>query len=413
MIPRVVHSVKFSTNQVLLFAAMFLATFSNVAFFRNILTSLAGTPGASGHVLSIALILLCTLVITLTLFSSRALMKPALVIMFLLSSFTAYFMDTYNVIIDSDMISNVMATNSMETADLLTLRLLLYVLLLGVLPSAGVLYIEVERESFSAALGARFRMAGTAILTMALLVMVSSSFYSSFVREHKMLRYYANPLTPFYAIYKSAKQEMGTEHGEFIEIGKDAAIPATDPDRELIIMVVGETARADRFSLNGYERQTNPMLEGKGVISFTGMSSCGTSTAISVPCMFSSLARDDFNDRKARSMENLLDVLDHAGVQVLWRDNNSNSKGVSERVTTQDFRSADNNPVCDVECRDVGMLAGLQDYIDQQDSGDLMIVLHQMGSHGPAYYKRYPASFRRFGPTCDTNELDSLQRMKN
>ncbi len=375
---------------------MFLATCGNVAFFRNIAASLSGAPGVTGHVLSIALILFCALLITLTVFSSRSLIKPALVIMFLFSSLTAYFMDSYNVIIDPDMISNVMATNPMEAWDLLTMRLFLYVLLLGILPSAGVLFIEVERESFLAALAARFKLAGTATLTVALLVVISSAFYSSFLREHKMLRYYANPLTPFYAIYKSVKPALVTEQGEFIEIGKDAEIPATDVDRELIIMVVGETARADRFSLNGYARQTNPMLEGRGVISFTDVSSCGTSTAVSVPCMFSSLDKDGFEGRKARSMGNLLDVLDHAGVHVLWRDNNSNSKGVSERVKTQDFRSADVNPVCDVECRDEGMLAGLQDYIDQQDSGDVLIVLHQMGSHGPAYYKRYPPSFQRF-----------------
>jgi len=39
-------------------------------------------------------------------------------------------------------------------------------------------------------------------------------------------------------------------------------------------------------------------------------------------------------------------------------------------------------------------------------SGDILIVLHQMGNHGPAYYKRYPTSFEKFKPTCRTNELN-------
>jgi lipid A ethanolaminephosphotransferase len=242
---------------------------------------------------------------------------------------------------------------------------------------------------------------------VAFLVIVSSAFYSSFVREHKVLRYYANPLSSFYAIYKSAKKALVTEQREFIAIGKDATVPANDVDRELIVMVVGETVRADRFSLNGYERQTNPMLENHGVVSFTHASSCGTSTVVSVPCMFSNLTQHGFDDSRAKSMENLLDVLDHAGVKILWRDNNSNSKGVSDRVRTEDFRSAEINPICDTECRDEGMLAGLQDFIDQQPSGDVLIVLHQIGSHGPAYFKRYPPSFRKFKPTCDTNQLDT------
>jgi lipid A ethanolaminephosphotransferase len=55
---------------------------------------------------------------------------------------------------------------------------------------------------------------------------------------------------------------------------------------KLTILVVGETARAANFSLNGYTRPTNPELAKEDVISFANASSCGTATAISVPCMF-------------------------------------------------------------------------------------------------------------------------------
>jgi lipid A ethanolaminephosphotransferase len=171
-------------------------------------------------------------------------------------------------------------------------------------------------------------------------------------------------------------------------------------------MVVGETARADRFSLNGYERRTNPLLARLGVISFTDFSSCGTSTAISVPCMFDIHERENFSSSESAATENALDVLRHAGVTVLWRDNNSNSKGVADRIAIEDFHSPETNPVCDTECRDVGMLSGLREYIDRQQSGDILIVLHQMGSHGPAYFKRYPDEFHVFVPTCDTKQLD-------
>lgn len=56
------------------------------------------------------------------------------------------------------------------------------------------------------------------------------------------------------------------------------------------------------------------------------------------------------------------------------------------------------------------MLVGLQEYIDEQKTGDIMIVLHQMGIHGPAYYKRYPASFEKFTPVCRTNELEECSK---
>ena len=80
-------------------------------------------------------------------------------------------------------------------------------------------------------------------------------------------------------------------------------------------------------------------------------------------------------------------------------------KGVALRVTYQDYRTEKNNTLCEDECRDEGMLVGLQEYVNAQ-KGDVLIVLHQMGNHGPAYYKRYPKSFEKFTPTCQTNQVE-------
>jgi lipid A ethanolaminephosphotransferase len=137
------------------------------------------------------------------------------------------------------------------------------------------------------------------------------------------------------------------------------------------------------------------------------MTSCGTSTAISVPCIFSNFTRGQFNNEKAATTENLLDILSHTKkINILWRDNNSNSKGVALRVTYEDYKQPPNNTICDPECRDVGMLVGLQDYINKNKEENIFIVLHQMGNHGPAYYKRYPPTFEKFKPACQTNELE-------
>lgn len=397
---------EFSTNLVLVGAALFLAAFANLAFFRNVLQTLGDPSQATWHVLSIAAMLVCTLVVFLALFSHRQVIKPVLVVLFMASALAAYFMDTYNVLIDASMLDNVAQTNSAEAGDLLTPKLLVYALLLGVVPSLAVLRARLRKRPLGRALGARFALVAGAVGLMALLAVLSSSFYASFLRDHKLLRYYANPVAPVYAVFKTAKQAVRTKKQKLVEVGLDANISGDDPARELVILVLGETARSDRFSLNGYQRHTNPMLEQRDVISFKQVQACGTSTASSVPCIFSLLGHDDFNKTKARSMENLLDVLDHAGVRVLWRDNNSSSKGVSARLGEQDFRSPKLNPMCDIECRDEGMLADLQAFIDQQKTGDVFIVLHQMGSHGPAYFKRYPPEFRIFTPTCDTGQLD-------
>jgi len=209
-----------------------------------------------------------------------------------------------------------------------------------------------------------------------------------------------------YSVYKYAKKTFGSTAVAVQTIGADAAIPAADTDRELIILVVGEAARADRFSLNGYGRETNPLLSKEDVIFYPDMHSCDTSTATSVPCMFSNLTRAGFSSKKARERENVLDIAQRAGVSVLWRDNNSDSKGVALRVPYEDYQDPARNTIFDGEGRDEGMLVGLQNYIDARKSGDILIVLHQMGNHGPAYYKRYPKGFERFTPACQSNQLD-------
>jgi lipid A ethanolaminephosphotransferase len=243
------------------------------------------------------------------------------------------------------------------------------------------------------------------------LLLSFSKFYTSFLREHKSLRYYTNPIYYIYSVSKYINRTFNNAKIIILPIGKDAQVPINDIDRELIILVIGEAARADRFSLNGYQKETNPLLQKEDVISFTNMYSCGTSTAYSVPCMFSILPRDQYNDNKGASTENLLDVLSHTdNINIQWRDNNSSSKGVALRVPYYDYKLPEINPVCDVECRDEGMLVGLQKYIDDQKEGDILIVLHQMGNHGPAYYKRYPAAFEKFTPACKSNQLDECSK---
>ncbi len=395
-----------SSTQLVVGTAVFLTLFTNFALFRNLIDAFASAPWGYAHIASMAAVLLCALTFLLAVLCIGRATKPVLVTLLMVSSVTAYFMDTYNVIIDSDMLHNAVATNAAEAGDLMSWRFALYVLLLGVLPSALVVLIEHRRATFKPAAVSRAKLLAIPLVAAIGLMLLSSGFYASFIREHKALRYYSNPATPIYALLRFADEHIAGANQPLHTIGTDAHIPAADIERELIIMVVGETARADRFSLNGYQRDTNPELAKRKVVSLSHVSACGTSTAISVPCMFALSSRDDFDGKDAPSTENALDVLKHAGVNILWRDNNSSSKHVADRVETQDYRSPDNNTICDVECRDEGMLVGLQEYVDAHPSGDILIVLHQMGSHGPAYYKRYPDAYRKFTPTCDTSQLD-------
>ncbi len=322
-------------------------------------------------------------------------------------------MDTYSVVIDSEMIRNAMQTNLNESLDLFSWKLVVYVLLLGAVPSLIIYKIKIEKRTFKQELIAKTKALGFSLLVIVVLLLSFSKFYTSFFREHKPLRYHVNPIYWIYSIGKYTNATFNSGPIIVKPLGEDAKIihegglgKVKSP--ELIIMVVGEAARADRFSLNGYERETNPLLKKEDIVNFSDVHSCGTATAQSVPCMFSVFDRTDYDHEKGITTENVIDVLKHTGfVNILWRDNNSDSKGVALRVDFEDYRTPKTNTMCDGdECRDEGMLVGLDAYIKKHKGEDILIVLHQMGNHGPAYYKRYPKEFEKFTPVCKTNQLE-------
>jgi len=356
---------------------------------------------------SLGVVLMAAIVIIFTLFSSRYILKPFLIIVLLLSSLVAYFMSSYDIIVDTHMIQNILETNINESADLFSIKQVLYFLILGVLPSIVVYRIKIEPLTFKRAIVEAVQSIVVAVGIAVVIIFAFSKFYTSFFREHKPLRYYSNPTFYLYSIGQYVKQSFSHGLTGLQCIGKDACVVENDGHRELVILVVGEAVRADHFGLNGYSRQTTPLLEKEDVINFTHFMSCGTETAVSVPCMFSSFGREAYDKDIARHTENVLDVLGRAGANVLWRDNNSDSKGVAERMQFEDYKTADKNTMCeDGECRDEGMLVGLQEYINAHPKGDIVIVLHQMGNHGPAYYKRYPKAFEKYTPVCKTNQLE-------
>jgi len=283
--------------------------------------------------------------------------------------------------------------------------MLFYFIFLGLMPSIFVYKADIFQTSLNQQLWLKVRAIILLTVLFVAITYVFSKSYTSLMREYKQLRLFINPSYYVYALGKHVSSQFNTMSTPFNKIGEDAVINRSSKENKLIIVVAGETARADRFTFNGYKRPTNPLLSKQNIINFSQMQSCGTDTAISIPCMFSKFTREDYSNEQGKNTSNLLDILTYANVQVLWRDNNSSSKGVADRVEFEDYRSTDRNMVCDIECRDEGMLYDLQDYIDKNKGKDIVVVLHTMGSHGPAYYKRYPKSFEKFTPVCETNQF--------
>ncbi|MFW3406470.1 phosphoethanolamine transferase [Aliarcobacter butzleri] len=398
-----------SQQRLILFSSIFFTLFYNFSFFKNVIN----TYGFSGlnivYILSMTILLVTLLTFIFTIFSSKYTTKPILITLFVISAFTAYFMDSYGVVIDTEMIRNSLQTNLNESKDLFSFKLVLYVIFLAILPAYFIYKTEIKYKSFKSELFSKLKTILLSLVLILVIIFSFSKFYTSFFREHKPLRYNVNPIFWMYSIGNYINKSMDVAPTTLEEIGKDSKIvEPIEEQKELIILVVGETARADRFSMNGYEKETNPLLKQEKIINFPNMYSCGTSTAHSIPCMFSIFGKDNYSYKKGISTENVLDVLkDTQDIAVLWRDNNSDSKGVALRVDYEDFKTPATNTICnEEECRDEGMLVGLENYIEKNKDRDILIVLHQMGNHGPAYYKRYPKEFEKFTPVCKTNQLE-------
>lgn len=411
IINRLYKPLYFSITPQIIFILLvvgFILLTGNHSLFHEILNIYPLTFNNLPFLISLALFFYALTAVFFIVICFGKLTRWILAIILVIAAQSAYYMDSFGVIIDTVMIDNMMQTNLAEFSSLITTSLIARTILLGIIPGYVVFKYFPKSSSFKTELVSRSKAILFIFAAILLLVTPFKADYTSFIREHRIVRFYSNPTYSIYSAIKYAAQQFSLSNNNkpLIKVAEDAvALDSGTGKKDLVIMVVGETARADRFSLNGYKRETNKLLSKQDIVSFKNVSSCGTSTGVSVPCMFSSLGRSNYDKEKALSQENVLDVLSKNGVEVLWRDNNSDSKGIATRIKYEDFKTPTFNPVCKGECRDIGMLSGLESYIEKNKDKDMMIVLHQMGNHGPEYYRRYPKEFERFKPACQTGEL--------
>ncbi|MDB5981174.1 MAG: putative rane protein [Pseudomonas sp.] len=400
-----------STRLVILFS-LALVVFYNLATWKA-LTSLTQLTGikALAFELSFGFFLWAAFTLLLLPFSFKPTLKPVLSLVALCSASAAYFMNDYGIAIDTVMIQNIVETNPAEAGALLSVKMFAYLAVLGLLPVFLIWRTPVVYRKVLPGLLNKVMAMIACVVVIAVSVGAFYSTYAPIFRKQDELTHFINPTNYVYAVGKLTKDRYAIKKDVKIQVvGEDAKLnPAVQQraKKNLMIFVVGETARADHFSLNGYARETNPELAKLDILNFTQVSSCGTSTAVSVPCMFSMFPRSDYSDKKGKTYEGLLDILQRAGVQVLWLENNSDCKGTCLRVPNKDIPKNQPSPFCDGKnCLDESLLVGLQDYIDSLKD-NAIIVLHSDGSHGPEYFDRYPKDKEKFTPVCHTNQLGS------
>lgn len=404
---------RLGANTLLLLVGLYVALVLNRSLWRHVFDGLPADPGLpeAGILLTLFLALMFLLLLLQAVLSARVLLKPWLVLLLLAAAVCAYFMDSYGVVLDAAMMTNMFQTDPREAGELLGAAFFGHLLLYGALPALVVWRVEVVRGGTGGELARRALLVLAALAAFVASAGVNYKNVSLWIRPHRDIRLYANPTYPIFALvqYATAGAEGG---GPRAPIGEDARrTPAASGKPRVVVLVVGEAARAENFSLLGYARDTNPELsKAEGLVAFSNVWSCATATAESVPCMFSRLGRANFSRRRALSEENVLDVLKHSGVDVRWRDNNSPCRGTCAGVALEDVRHLDVPGVCDGgNCLDDVLLQGLDARI-KAAGGDRLIVLHMLGSHGPSYFRRYPPAFRRFLPECAQDAVQDCSR---
>lgn len=335
--------------------------------------------------------------------------KPLLILLVMASAAANYFMHSFGTVIDTNMIENVFESDAQEAGALISSGYVVWMILMGLVPVAAICMVRIKTgQRWWWSLLQRLAGALGAILLILLMAVLFYKDYASLIRNNKGL---VKMITPANIVsgtghYVDQRYLQGSQ--TLVKIGLDAKkgpLITAEPKKTLVVLVVGETGRAENFSLGGYARETNPELKKQQVIYYPDASSCGTETAISVPCMFSNMPREHYDANLAHHQEGVLDILAHAGVSVLWRENDGGCKGACDRVPHTDMTQWNLSQYChDGFCLDDVLLHRFDNYVDSLHN-DGIIVLHQMGSHGPAYYQRYPAEFRRFTPTCDSNQI--------
>lgn len=396
-----------ATRLVAVLSAYFLL-FLNISFWRFVFTHAEPSGLVGGlFMLSVPVLIFTLLYLSFSLLLLPYIGKPLLILLLIISAGVNYLMYQFGVFIDADMIRNTFETHPGEVKDLITLRSVLWLTALGIVPAVMLARIKIVFKPFWKETLGRLKRCGLLLLCLLIFLPFVYKEYASFGRNNNQVRRLVSPLNYIYATVRYFQIEHQKKR-PFTKLDEAAEhVPYPDEEKTVFILVLGETARAMNFSLNGYARETNPKLKTQDIVNFPHVESAGTATAFSVPSIFSFTQRGDFSPTDAKYTENLLDLLQQTGYEILWKENDNGCKGVCQRVPNVEMDLKDQRFCDGTYCRDEILLDGLEEYLANIKGENAFIVLHTIGSHGPTYYRRYPPEFKKFTPTCDTEEIQT------
>lgn len=383
-------------------SALWLVILANIALYNGplLLFAKANLDATSWHgvqaLLSLValVVLVSALILTPILVLSRRLFKWLVASFALGNAAALYFMVTYKVLLDRTMIGNIFNTDSSEAGELMHPVLLLYVLLFGVLPAALLLKTEITKSS-------RWRTLSSGLVMVVISIGWIYSASSSWLWFDKHAKHLGGMILPWGYVANTARF-VAAEHER-----NQPQLPLPDFSVEesgprLVVLVIGETARAANIPNYGYHRQTMPLMNSRDdVVFMNNPIACSTYTTASIKCMLSFADPETLD----ATYEYLPSYLHRQGVGVIWRTNNWGEPS----ITVHSYQKAGelrgqcgDGAYCD---HDDVLLTGLKQQIESIQKDKMLLVLHQKGSHGPSYNKRYTQAEEQFTPVCTSVNL--------
>ena len=299
-----------------------------------------------------------------------------------------YFVNTYDVLVTDSMMGNVFNTRYSEASGYFSLSAVLYVVFLGILPATLLILQQIDYKSLK-----RFGInTGIALATMVAMVAININNFTWIDRHATKLgsllmpwSYTVNSVRYYNAERKRNQKEI---------LLPDATI--TNSRKEVVVIIIGESARSQNFSLYGYDKKTNPLLENQAVTALAAKSAA-TYTTAGVKAILDHKPTD-------KLYEILPNYLYRAGVDVIWRTANWGEPPVhiEKYQKVADLKAA--YPDAD-DGYDGILTVGLKEVVESSTADKVLIVLHTSTSHGPTYYSKYPSEFEHFTPVCTTVEM--------
>ncbi|ALR17828.1 phosphoethanolamine transferase [Vibrio natriegens] len=395
--------------------AFYFALVVNIPIYKELIGILSSLDNVKvGFVVTIPIFFIAALNFLFNLFSWPWIGKPFFILLLILSSMVSYASYNYGTLFDYGMIANIVETDTSEASSYFSAYSALWVLLMGIVPALVVANTKLRPLS-GQCLHFSITKLVSMIASLAVIAGIAALYYQDYASVGRNNSYLKKMIIPTQFVYSAAgyvKKTYLTEPEPYREIGTEAkqsaaALTQAQKKPTLLVFVVGETARSQNYQLNGYERKTNPYTSKLDVISFQDFASCGTATAVSLPCMFSQLTHHNFDRSKADNQDNVLDIMQRAGIDVMWKENDGGDKHVAHKVKKIAVDRAKTDQWCNgTTCYDMALLDNFEQEIDSME-GNRVVTLHLIGSHGPTYFQRYPKDKAFFQPDCPRADIEN------